>query len=341
MYELNFNPETCEKCTTYDCLVRCQHQDFNLETAEKERDLITSGKHSKVLTDCITCYSCEEYCPYDNHPFYHMVDCQESLGILPIPSPIAKQQIIMMEPRGTISTTRVTSPVINMCYFPMLLGSIRGKLYEGATPIEGSDIFCNAMWLHFGRNSLIRERLPLMIDNMWNHYLKDSGVDEIVCFHDECYATYTHLAQAFNIEVPFKSVHLFEYLFNRLSELRNEITPLNVKVAYQRPCSNRLVPETQHWVDDIFSLIGAERVKREYDGDNALCCGQVPRGQQKDDTADSLVQRNIDDMVKSEVEYCVFNCPACFFSLSNDVMEKGITPILMSDFCQLAFEPKQ
>ena len=155
----------------------------------------------------------------------------------------------------------------------MLQGCIRGKLFEGASTIAGSDLFCNVMWLHFAKNSIIRQRLPRIIDNIMSCYLRDSGVDELICFHDECYGTYTRIAPAFGIEVPFKPVHLFEYLTQRLTELKSQIRPIDEKVVYQRPCSNRLVPETQHWVDDIFELIGVDRVEREYDRENALCCG--------------------------------------------------------------------
>lgn len=338
MYELNYKPQICEQCKTCDCLVNCQYMDFDPATAKVEKENILKGRDSKVLEECVTCYACEEYCPNGNHPFYLIVERQEEKGLLPVPGPITKQQIIMMKPRGTISPASVTSPVINMCYFPMLTGCIRGKLYEGVSCIVGSDIFCNVMWLHFARNSVIRERLPRMIDNIWNYYLKDSGVDEMVCFHDECYGTFTQLAPAFGIEVPFKSIHLFEYLSKKLDELKDEIHPINAKVAYQRPCSNRLVPETQHWVDDIFQKIGAERVNRIYDRENALCCGQVFRAHQRDDLADDVQDRNLDDMQQAGVDYCVFNCPACFFTLSDAVTERGIMPILMSDLCQIAFK---
>jgi Fe-S oxidoreductase len=312
--------------------------DFDLKSAKIEKQNILEGRDSKVLDECVTCYACEEYCPNDNHPFYLIVERQEEKGILPAPTPITKQQIIMMQPRGTITPAQVRPPVINMCYFPMLTGCIRGKLYEGASYIVGSDIFCNVMWLHFAKNSIIRERLPRMIDNIWSHYLRDSGVNELVCFHDECFGTFTQLAPAFGIDVPFKSIHLFEYLSKKLDALQDQIQPVNAKVAYQRPCSNRLVPETQHWVDNIFQRIGIERVEREYDRENALCCGQVFRAHQRDELADDVQRRNLDDMQQAGANYCVFNCPACFFTLAEAVSERGIFPILMSDLCQLAFE---
>jgi Fe-S oxidoreductase len=264
------------------------------------------------------------------------VDQQEKQGIWPVPRPITKQQVLMMAPRGKITPKKVQPPVVNMCYFPMLTGSIRGTLFEGASTIVGSDIFCNVMWLHFGKNSVIRERLPDMIANIWDYYLKDSGVKELVCFHDECYGTYTHLAPAFGIPVPFKPIHIFDYLNKRLDELKDQVKPLGQKVAFQRSCSNRLVPETQPWVDEIFRKIGAERVDRKYDRENSLCCGAVFRAQQQDDLADDVQKRNLDDMAAAGAKFCVFTCPACLFTLGESVLKKGIMPILMNDLCQIA-----
>ncbi|MFO7714276.1 heterodisulfide reductase-related iron-sulfur binding cluster, partial [Desulfosarcina sp.] len=106
----------------------------------------------------------------------------------------------------------------------------------------------------------------------------------------------------------------------------------------QRPCSSRLIPETQHWVDEIFAKIGAERVERRYDRDNALCCGQVLRAHQREDTADEIQKRNLDDMKAAGAVYCVFNCPACMQTLAEAAAEKGIFPIHLSDLCQAALE---
>jgi Fe-S oxidoreductase len=336
VYELKYDPDICAQCETLDCLTRCQHMEFDLEQAREERRKILGGEESRVLTDCYTCYACEEYCPHGNHPFYLIVDRQEEKEVWPAPVPIIKQQVLMMAPRGKIEPLSVSEPVINMCYFPMLMDCVRGRLFEGASTIVGSDIFCNIMWLHFARNSVIRERVPAMIDNIWDYYLKDSGVEELICYHDECYATYTQLAPAFGMEVPFKPVHLFEFLVQRLDALKGDIRPLGMKAAYQRPCSNRLIPETQPLVDEIFQRIGVERVQREYDGENALCCGGVLRSQQREEEADDLVQRNIDDMKRAGAGVCVFNCPFCFFTMGETVAKQGMMPLLMSELCQFA-----
>lgn len=334
--QLKYDPEACAACETIDCLVRCPFMEFTREEARRDRELIIEGKPSRVLADCATCYACEEFCPSDNHPFYLLVDRQEQLKIEPAPLPITRQQILMMEPRGQIAVQKLAAPLINMCFFPMLTGTITGKLYAGASTIVGSDIFCNIMWLHFARNSVIRERLPRVIDNLMNFYLEPNGLEEMVCYHDECYGTYTHLAPAFGIEVPFKVVHLYQHLAERLSALKDQIKPLKVKVAYQRPCSNRLIPETQHWVDDIFQLIGADRVERTYDRENALCCAALLRAHQRDELADELQEKNLEDMQSAGAKFAVFNCPMCFFTLRKPVAERGMTPILMSDLCRMA-----
>jgi Fe-S oxidoreductase len=336
VYELKTDRKTCEDCETCDCLTRCQYIDLDLESARKEKLRILNGEYSRVLQECATCYACEEYCPYQNHPFFQIVELQEKLGVWPVPLPVTNQQIRMMAPRGRLGPQKLKAPVIDLCVFPMLAGCISGKLFEGTTTFSGNDVFCNIMWLHFAKNSIIRERVPQAIEVIQNHCLKESGTNELVCFHDECYATYTHLAAAFGIEVPFKPIHLFEYLVKKLTELKRDIRPIGEKIAYQRPCSNRLIPGTEPWLDEIFQLIGVERVARKYDRDNALCCAMTIRAMQKDNLADDLQSKNVEDMAAAGVKYAVFNCPVCMLSLGQLVSEKGIVPILVSDLCQKA-----
>ena len=332
MNTIKFDPAICESCETVDCLMKCQYVDFDdIEDAKSEKQKINAGEDNRVLHECLTCYACQEYCPYGNNPFYLLVERQEEKGILPAPKPIIKEQLKMMAPRGKITNLKVQSPVVNMCAFPMLTGCVRGSLFEGASVISGNDIFCNIMWLHFAKNSAIRERVPEMIENIMNYYLNDSGIDEMVCFHDECYGTYTSVADAYDISVPFKPIHLFDYINRKLDGLSDRIKPLKVNIAYQRPCSNRLSPEKDKVLDEIFEKIGAVRVPRKFDRENALCCGGVPRAQQRDELADELVEKNIDDMLAVGATYCVFNCPFCMATMAQEVAERGLMPMLVSD----------
>jgi Fe-S oxidoreductase len=78
-------------------------------------------------------------------------------------------------------------------------------------------------------------------------------------------------------------------------------------------------------LDDIFDLIGVERVKREYDRENCLCCGSSIRTLlRKDDLADEVQKKNVDDMVESGAEACIFNCPMCYDTLKEKVEGEAI-----------------
>ncbi|MBU2643776.1 (Fe-S)-binding protein [bacterium] len=344
MTELIFDENKCFACGTYDCLTKCQYMDIDADTAKVEIEKIINQEDSFVLHDCVTCYACEEYCQNGNHPFYLIVRQQEELDLPPLPEPLIKRGVQMGIPfRGEPEIQEIKGPALNLGVFSSLGNMTRGKLFEGL-PIISHDprkmfhYFCQLMYLHYARTSVINEKLPAIMETIAAH-----KADEVIHFHDECYGTYVSYAPAFGIDVPFKSVHLFEYLYNKLLELKDEIKPLNYKVAYQRPCSSRLSPDKYPFVEKIFDLIGVESVEREYVGENALCCGATIAGQKKKGSRRftlDLQEKNINDMKDAGAELCVFNCPACMQTLGKPVAKKGIMPIFMSDLCRLAIGEK-
>ena len=344
MAELLFNPESCAACESIDCLTRCQHLEIEREVARAEIEKIIKNEASFVLHDCVTCYACEEYCPHGNHPFYLIVQKQEEHNICPLPDPLVKRGIQTAIPfRGEPVIEEIEGPALNMGVFSPLTERVRSKLFEGLTvmsadPRKMFHYFCQLMYLHFGNVSVINEGLEKTLNTIAKHKVK-----EIVHFHDECYGAYTSYAPAFGIDVPFKSIHLFEYLYHRLLELKDEIKPVGYKVAYQRPCSSRLSPDMHPYVSKIFELIGAEEVEREYVDENALCCGSTILGQKKEGRrqyCEELQNKNIEDMKKAGAQVCVFNCPACMQTIAKKVSKNGIFPLFMSDLCRLAIGEK-
>jgi len=344
MYELKFDEDKCFACDTYDCLVKCQHMDIGMETAKTEIEKIINGEESFVLHDCVTCYACNEYCQNENYPFYLIVQQQEELAIPPLPDPLVKRGIQTGIPfRGEPEIDKITGTALNMCVFSPLVDRVQGKLFEG-TSIMSHDsrkmfhYFCQLMYLHYGNVSIINERLGGIMETIAAHQ-----ADEIVHFHDECYGTYTSYAPAFGMEVPFKSVHLFEFLYNRLLELKDKIKPLPYKVTYQRNCSARLIPDTHPFVAKIFELIGVEVADREFVDENAMCCGGPMLGQKREGSrkyTSEIQEANIEDMKQAGAQVCVFNCPACLQTIGKPVSEAGIMPMFMSDLCRLVIGEK-
>ncbi len=341
MAELKFDKNMCLTCKTYDCLVKCQYLDIDRDKARSEIFRLIKGEDSFVLHECTTCYACEEYCRYGNHLFFLITDLQEQREILLAPKPLSKQWINMTLPtrKDIPQFYGATEPAISLCVFPEHINVVNeSKLFDELSIIIGRYFFCQLVYLHFGKPSITRERLLNVIKNIGNHEFK-----ELVCFHDECYSTFTSYASAYGIEVPFKPIHLFEYLYSKLQNYKsnNGISAVNIKVAYQRPCSSRFTPEMEHYVDKIFELVGAERVSREYMGENSLCCGGIIRSHQKYDLFVDIQRKNVEDMVKAEAKYCVFNCPMCYASLSETVEKRGIHPIMMHELCQIAIGEKK
>jgi Fe-S oxidoreductase len=338
MPQLQFDKDKCAKCKSVACLTKCQYISIDNAAAKKEWQKIINGEDSFVLKDCTTCYACEEYCPQGNHPFYMIVDRQEEKGILPAPRPIITMWVNQCQPVGKFMVGLLQEKALSYCLLPHFNTLAHGKLFEDIeySVIFGQEFFCNAVYLHYAKTSLIRERLPVVIEN-----IKKQGIKELVCLHDECYATYAAIAPAYGIEVPFKAVHYYEYLLERLDKLKSQVKPLNLKVAYQRNCSTRLIPQVDHFVDEIFSLIGVQRLNRKYDKQQALCCAEIFRMGMGPDLADDVQKRNLDDMLESGAEYVVFNCPACWDSLAAKVAARGLKPIHMIDLCKLAIGEAQ
>jgi hypothetical protein len=337
MYTLKFDENLCKTCPTGDCLVKCQYMNLDKVQARVEMVKISQGKDSFVLKDCVTCYACEEYCRRGNHPFYLITERREEKGILTSPRAIARQWINIGEPRGKYKCGEIGEKVLSLGFMPELLDLVRGRLFDDVMPsyVYGQEFFCNVVYLHFANTSIIKKRLPLVLDNFRNQ-----GVREVVCMHDECYGSFASLAPAFGIEVPFKPIHYFEYLYNRLNEFTNDIRHLNIKAAYQRPCSSRLSPDTHHFVRDIMRVIGVELVERTYQDENALCCGEVLGMNYGYEIKSDVQKRNIGDMVEHGAEYCVFNCSTCQNALGAMVAKAEIKPIHIIELCRMAIGEK-
>jgi len=130
-----------------------------------------------------------------------------------------------------------------------------------------------------------------------------------------------------------------------LKENKVKIQKLNMRVAYQRPCASRYTPEKDYLIGEIFELIGVERVKRNYDGVNAICCGLevggpgvklFPRGK----NFGAFQDKNLEDAKNHGAEAIVYLCTMSFVTLNKKTREAGMKNYLISDICRLALKEK-
>lgn len=295
------------------------------------------GKQSHVLSDCVTCFACDEYCRnegFNSHPFDLFVELQEKYNSHEINPQIIKTTEKRFQPHEEVRLKDINpeEPVLNKCAFVKSHAKhMQGQFFDDLQYVAGLDYFCNLLYHHIERDSIIKERIPKIIGN-----IKKQGIKEMICFHDECYGLYASYCPRNDIDVPFEITHLFDYIFNSLQENKEKITPLNMKIAFQRNCSNRFIPETEQWVDKICDIIGIERVEREYDRENALCCAAPFALLGKKKLVRKTQNKNIQDMIDHGAEACVYNCPMCMDTMASKVERKGLKNYLLSDLCRLA-----
>jgi Fe-S oxidoreductase len=163
------------------------------------------------------------------------------------------------------------------------------------------------------------------------------AVDEVIFLHDDCYSLMADVAPKYGIELSFRPIHIFEYLLNYLEDHKTAINSLNMKIAYQRPCASRMTPWKEPMLDEIFRLIGVERVARKFDRKHSLCCGPdmkglVKRGKKYPGYQDL----NIKDAKDNAAEAMIFLCPMCHDALSSKCKEAGLRTLMVTDLCRLA-----
>ncbi|MHA1457350.1 MAG: heterodisulfide reductase-related iron-sulfur binding cluster, partial [Promethearchaeota archaeon] len=334
-----FDSSYCSECKTVDCMMKCQWIDFeSIETAKQEiTKLINEDEDCRMLKECMLCFSCDEYCPYNSHPFDKINELQEKYNSQDILPAVVQNSIDMYKAKGQFVPRPIdpSKPILNKCAFPkMNAKEMKGPMFDGLQSVGGLHYFCQLVYQHVAKPSIIAERVPVILENF-----KKTGVKketEVIMWHDECYGLYTSYCQRNNLEVPFKPVHIFEYVYNYLKDNESKIKKLNLKAAYQRNCSNRYVPETDKFLDKICELIGVERVARKYDRENGLCCAAPfgMRGHKKE--VRKAQNDNVQDMVDFQAQVAIFNCPMCKDTLERKVTGKGMKAYFISDLARLA-----
>ena len=98
-----FDETRCDRCG--ECLVRCLYVDYDKERAASEIDELIAGRPAPILSACVTCFACNEYCPTDARPFDLILERQEQFHSLGIPP-----QMIAAEEARYAATGEVRVP---------------------------------------------------------------------------------------------------------------------------------------------------------------------------------------------------------------------------------------
>jgi Fe-S oxidoreductase len=324
-----FYPDRCDFCG--DCLVFCPYVKYDKNRAEKEMRELVAGGVPPIVGSCVTCAACNQVCPNKANPFDLLNERQEQTGALGIPA-VALGNFEKLSGLPTvIKQSEPGKPVMNLCIVgDMVREQLTSPFFNGVKTVEGADYFCTVGYVHLGKPSLVKAEAERFVDK-----LAALGVDEIVCFHDDCYALLTTMAPEYGIAVPFRPVHLFEYLCGVLSSRKEQLREVKMKVAYQAPCASRYTPEKDVYLDRLFELLGVERVPRRYDRLNGLCCGAPLMARDKERAA-QVKSWNITDAKESNADAMVFLCPMCYLNLRKLCRDEGMEAIFITELCRRA-----
>ena len=302
-----------------DCLARCPYVDYDQERAAAEIRRLIAGDEAPILSSCVTCFACNEFCPTQARPFDLILERQEQFGSLGIAAETIQAQEAMYATDSPVQVERTGGRVLSACVFSRSDPDLfEGRLFQGLPVVRGRHFFCYILLDHLGAGSVTRRHAQTFVDN-----LAATGAEEVVLLHDDCYAMLVDRAPQLGIEVPFRPVHLFQYLRAFLEEHRAEVQPLKLRVAYQRPCASRLSPGKEEALDTVFQRLGVERVERRYDREGALCCSGAVSFLQPQMAAD-VRARNLDDVQEAGAQAMCYLCPMCRLTLTPDAEARGL-----------------
>ncbi len=325
----------CDLCG--DCLVKCRYAHYDRDRAVSEIKLLREGTAADILDTCITCNACFQYCPTGADPASLIYRMQEKSG-----SPISvsfkaftdsvkrtfeKGSTDVQVIEGDPDKPALSFDSFQFTQFPE--GTLDSRMFKGMTLVRGRKYVSLVGMAHMGGESLA-ERYGRKVIDAFAGLGKD-----IVYVHNEGYILAHIKAGELGIDVPYRYMHLFEYMRDYLMNNRSDITRLSRRVAYQPNCAVRWLPRQDDWLNEIFELIGIERVSRKYEGEDALCCGG-PALFVNRELAMTMQNDNIRDAIDSHAEALVTICPMCEAVLREPAAKAGLPTIFITDLCRMA-----
>lgn len=326
----------CDLCG--DCLVKCRYVDYDQDKAVSEIKLLMEEKPADILNSCITCNACFDYCPTGADPADLIYKMQEQIGTSPIVvngKPRIEEVIKAFEADNgdrQLIEGDPDKPVLSFDHIPFEMfpeGTLDSKMFQGMSVVRGSKLASLVGMVHLGGESLPERYGRQVIEG-----LAALGKD-IVYIHNEGYILAHVRAKEFGFDVPYQYMHLFEYMLDFFRNNQNAITRLNRKVAYQPNCAVRWIPEQDEWLDEIFELIGVERVSRKYEGLDFLCCSGPAIGVNKE-LAFNMQTDNVQDAIDNGAEAMITICPICDLVMRRSTVKAGLPKIFVTDLGRMA-----
>lgn len=328
-----FKAELCSLCG--DCLVNCRFIKYTRHEAIVERQTLMEGKRAPIVDNCVSCHACNATCPQGANPFDLISRLQGEFGVM---EDVLKRVDLATAKTDKARPALLAGPrfdpvqtVLATCSYgekhPRIFESL---LYHGLRKLTGPAYSCVPREF-FGDESGQKARVQGFVDSLAMHQ-----AEEVICYHDSCYYMLTYRAPEYAITVPFRPVHLYEYLLRTLRMHRDRIRPLNMKIAYQEPCTSRGNASQNPPLDELLQIIGCLRVARRYDRDNSLCCGEIVELRGLTEKADEITKKQIDDSLEHGAQGLACLCGGCMNRFREQAAARGLQLYHVTELCHMA-----
>jgi len=131
-----FIRENCDLCG--NCLLLCPYVEYDQGEAVRQFRELLEGGVPEIVSLCVTCVACNQFCEKGANPFDLILSRQEETGVLAIPEeniqlfrnlPQAPSQVVRGAPGGA---------VVSLCSVGDLVpGLFDGPPFEGCTFLKG------------------------------------------------------------------------------------------------------------------------------------------------------------------------------------------------------------
>jgi hypothetical protein len=286
--------------------------------------------------------ACSDYCPTGADPADLIFKMQEKIGTSPIVivGKPAREALVRAFEKGDDPPQLIPGdpdkPALSLDSFRFENfpeGTFDSQIFKGMTIVRGGQYASLTGYVHMGGASLVEKYGQRVLDN-----LARLGKD-IVYIHNEGFVLAHVKSKEYGFRIPFKYMHLFEYLRNYLRAHKKNTTKLGKKVAYQANCGTRWVPEYDTFLDEIFKLVGVERPTRKYERLEAVCCSG-PLIYTNRDLAIDIQKKNFEDAIASRADAIITSCPLCYGVFRRPSAQFNLPNIFITDLCRIALGEK-
>ncbi|RQD72921.1 MAG: (Fe-S)-binding protein [Candidatus Syntrophonatronum acetioxidans] len=284
-----FKYDSCILCG--DCLTECPYLKLTRKEAVEEMNrLVENRPTQKVLQKCVSCYSCNLFCPRDCHPYglilYRWYQEYLKKGLparasyfIPTAFPNFRTDLLKYmsaEEKKLVHEWSRTEPGGRMVLYPScnvlaLPHLLQGDYLKDITIAGGWEQCCGEMLFRMGLLDAVEDRARWL-----TKYYKDKRIDTMLFACPACYHMFSQvLPEQFGARFHFQCRYLASYLLEEVEGSRLPLKKLLSRdITVQDSCHARIMGEeitgSSRRLLEKMGLKIKEGKKREGPG---LCCG--------------------------------------------------------------------